>query len=281
MRFGVNTLLWTGKFTEADLPLLARIKSWGFDLVEISRFDFDDFPAATIRRAVADEGLTCTFCSALTGGLNMAGPDPQPAIDFVRRGIEVAAELGAPVFSGPYCAPVGFLPGRRRTNREWEQVVSGLSTLGPVLDACGVDLALEAINRFETYFANTAADMKRLVDAVAHPRIGVLFDTFHANIEEQDVAAAARSLGERIRNVHTSENDRGIPGSGHVPWAGVFAALSEIGYDGPLVIESFGSTIPEIAAAACIWRDLAPNSDTLAREGLAFLRKAVTKGVAV
>lgn len=280
MKFGVNTLLWTGRFTEADLPLFQRIKSWGFDLVEIARFDFDDFPTAKFRRALADEGLTCTFCSALTGDVNMAGPDPQRAIDFVRRGIEVAAELGAPVFSGPYCAPVGFLPGRRRTAGEWNQVVDGLRSLGPVLDACGVDLALEAINRFETYFVNTAADMKLLVDAVGHPRIGVLFDTFHANIEEQDVAAAARSLGGRIKNVHTSENDRGIPGSGHVPWADVFAALGDIGYDRMLVIEGFGSTIPEIAAAACIWRDLAKDSDTLASEGVAFLRKAVAKGVA-
>jgi D-psicose/D-tagatose/L-ribulose 3-epimerase len=278
MKIGINTLLWTGGFGEADFPLLGRIKAWGFDLVEVSRFDFDGFPAAKVRRAVADEGLACNFCSALTGNLNMAGPEPGRAFDFVRRGIEVAAELGAPVFSGPFCAPVGYLPGRRKTDREWEQAVEYLGRLGPVLEQHGVSLALEALNRFETFFLNTAADSKRLVDEVGHPRVGILFDTFHANIEEKRVADAVPLLGSRIKNVHASENDRGIPGTGHVPWAEVFAALRGIGYDGSVVIESFGSTIPEIATAACIWRDLAPDSETLAREGQVFLRRAVEQG---
>ncbi len=278
MKIGINTLLWSGGFGEADFPLLGRIKSWGFDLVEISRFDFDGFPAARVRRAVEDEGLSCNFCSALTGDLSMVGPEPGRALDFLRRGIEVAAELGAPVFSGPYCAPVGYLPGRRRTDAEWNQAVEYLRRLGPVLDGHGVSLAVEALNRFETFFLNTAADSKRLVDEVGHPRIGILFDTFHANIEEKHVAAAVPLLGSRIKNVHTCENDRGIPGTGHVPWTELFSALRGIGYEGSVVIESFGSTIPEIAAAACIWRDLAPDAETLAREGQVFLRAAVDQG---
>jgi D-psicose/D-tagatose/L-ribulose 3-epimerase len=276
VQIGVNTLLWTASFGESNFPVLERIKKWGFDLVEVATFDFEGFPAAKVRNAIHNAGLACSVCTALTGDLNLAGPDPGRGFDFLRRAIEASAEIGATVLSGPFCAPVGYLPGRRRTDDEWKQVVEHLRRLGRILDQHGVSLAAEAINRFETYFLNTAADSARLIDEVAHPRVGILFDTFHANIEERNVAAAVPLLGSRIKNVHASENDRGTPGSGHVPWAEVFAALHRIGYDGPVVIESFGSAMPELAAATCIWRDLAADSDTLAREGHDFLRKAST-----
>ena len=193
-----------------DLPLLRKIKQWGFDVVEIARFDFGGFPARAIGQAIRDEGLVCGFCSALTGNLSLAGPEPQAAFDFLRRGVEVAAEIGAPVFSGPYCAPVGYLPGRRKTAGEWKQVVEYLQRLGPILDQHGVTIALEALNRFETYLLNTAAETVQLIDEVAHPRVGVLFDTFHANIEEKDVAAAVPLLGPRRAQSQTSTRPKTI-----------------------------------------------------------------------
>ena len=277
MKFGVNSLLWTAGFDRGHLGLLGKIRAMGFDGIEISRFAFDGFPAAEIRAALASEGLSCTFCSALTGTMSLVSEDAAVragARDFVKRGIETAAELGAQLFMGPFCAPVGLLPGRRRTAEEWKRAVEGLSTLGDTLDACNVTLAIEPLNRFETYFLNTAADGRRLSEEVGHPRVGLTLDTFHANIEEKDLGGALRLLGPRLKHVHACENDRGIPGSGHVEWPAVFAALKQIGYDGWIVIESFGAHIPEIAAAACIWRDLAPASDDIAAEGVKFLRQA-------
>src|SRR5262252_5533253 len=164
MQIGVNTLLWTASFGESNFPVLPRIKQWGFDLVEVATFDFEEFPAAKVRTAIRDAGLACSVCTALTGDLNLAGPEPGRAFDFLRRAIEASAEIGATVLSGPFCAPVGYLPGRRRTDGEWKQVVEYMRRLGPVLDQHGVFLAAEAINRFETYFLNTAADSARLVD---------------------------------------------------------------------------------------------------------------------
>ncbi len=274
MQIGVNTLLWTPSFGESSFSVLPRIKQWGFDLVEVATFNFDAFPAAKVRSAVRDAGLACNVCSAFTGDLSLAGADPGRAFDFLRRAIEASAEAGASLLSGPFCTPVGYLPGRRRTSDEWKQCVEYMRRLGPVLDQHGVSLAAEALNRFETYFVNTVEDLAHLVDNAGHPRIGILFDTFHANIEEKCVADAVPVAGSRIKNFHASENDRGTPGSGHVPWPGVFANLRQIGYDGPVVIESFGAAMPELAAATCIWRDLAADADTLAREGHEFLRKA-------
>jgi D-psicose/D-tagatose/L-ribulose 3-epimerase len=275
MKFGINTLLWTAGFDESHLGLLPQFKRWGFDGVEVARFSFDGFPAAAIRRAAASEGLETLFCSALTGDVSLISDSPavrRRALDFLKQGVETAAEIGSPVFLGPFCAPVGQLVGRRATADEWARATDGLRELTPTLDACGVTLAHEPLNRFETYFCTTAAEGARLCDAVGHPRVGILFDTFHANIEEKSASVALRTLGTHVAHVHTCENDRGIPGSGHVAWEEVFAGLRASGYNQWMVIESFGSQIPEIAAAACIWRDLAPSAEAIAAEGLRFLR---------
>lgn len=277
MKYGINTLLWTAGFDESHLDLLPRFREWGFDGVEIARFEFESFPVAAARRAAEAAGLKTVFCSALTGDLSIISDDAAVrtrALAFVRRGIEVAAELGADTFVGPYCSPVGYLPGRRRTEDEWKRAVEGLQSLGPVLDANGVTLAVEPLNRFETYFLNTTADAVALCQEVGHDRVGILFDTFHANIEEKKLGDALRACGSLVKHVHTCENDRGIPGSGHVAWADVFDAIRAIGYDRWVVIESFGSRITEIAAAACIWRDLASSSDAIAADGVKFLRAA-------
>ncbi|MDZ7639306.1 MAG: sugar phosphate isomerase/epimerase [Bryobacterales bacterium] len=125
----------------------------------------------------------------------------------------------------------------------------------------------------KTYFTTTAADALRLCEEAGHPKLGVLFDTFHANIEEKDSAAAIAACGSRLHHIHTCESDRGIPGTGQVKWGEVLPAIQRSGYDGWLVIESFGSRIPEIAAAACLWRDVAPSAEAIAREGVAFLRE--------
>jgi D-psicose/D-tagatose/L-ribulose 3-epimerase len=282
MKFGVNTLLWTASFGPDDLPLLDKIRHWGFDGVEIARFSFEGFPARLLRESVRNAGLEPVFCSALTGNLSLVSGDPavrRAASEFIRRAVATAAELGSPLLVGPYLAPVGGLSGKRVTEDEWKRGVEGIAALAGWLREHDVTLALEPLNRFETYVMTTAADARRFCDAVHDPYVGVLFDTFHANIEEKRLGDAIRTIGPRLAHVHVCENDRGVPGSGHVAWDEVFGALRETGYDGWCVIESFGSRIPEIAAAACIWRDLAPDAETLAREGLVFLKDAAARAM--
>jgi D-psicose/D-tagatose/L-ribulose 3-epimerase len=143
------------------------------------------------------------------------------------------------------------------------------------LDACDVTLAVEPLNRFETYFLNTATDAAAICDEVGHPRVGVAFDTFHANIEEKDIGAGYRTVGKQLKHVHTCENDRGIPGSGHVEWASVFQALRDINYDGWLTIESFGFALPNLSAAAAIWRDIESSPEAIAVEGVKFLKRSI------
>jgi D-psicose/D-tagatose/L-ribulose 3-epimerase len=271
MILGVNTLIWTAHFEAGHLSLFPRIKAHGFDGVEVARFNFDGFPSAEIRRVADSEGLQLALCSAFVGNMSFASGEGAPR-EHLLACLDAAVAMGSKIVVGPFCAPVGQLPGRRRTEDEWKRVVAGLQSVASDFEKADVTLAVEPLNRFETYFLNTAADSVRLCEEVGSSHVGVLFDTFHANIEEKNVAAALRASGKRVAHVHTCENDRGAPGSGHVDFAGVMAALREMNYAGWCTIESFGFNIKEIAAAACIWRDLAPSPDDIAWDGARYLR---------
>ncbi len=275
MKLGVNTFIWSADFTPANIDLLPRIKAAGFDGVELPVAQPTGFETARIRRALEANDLACTVCSIILKDFSLIGPDAdvrRRTQQHVRDVISVSADLGATLVDGPLYSPVGYLPGRRRTDDEWKWAIEGYQAILPTLDAAGVTLAIEPLNRFETFFLNTAADAAALCDAVGHPRVGVAFDTFHANIEEKDVVAACRGLGRHLKHVQVSENDRGTPGSGHVPWAALFSTLREVGYDEWLTIESFGPNLGDFSAAVCIWRDIEPTPDAIAFDGLAFLR---------
>jgi D-psicose/D-tagatose/L-ribulose 3-epimerase len=275
MKFGVNTFIWTAGFDRRAIPLEA-IKRNAIDGIEVPLFQPQDFDAAGVKQACQEFGLECTVCAVNPAGINPtadSGADRAKSVEHWKRAIGAAAAAGVRVMAGPVYSPVGYLPGRRRTADEWKWGVEFFRALLPTLRDNGVTLAVEPLNRFETYYLNTAADAVRLCDEVGSPEVGILFDTFHANLEEKDVAAAYRLCGKHLAHVHTCENDRGTPGTGHVDWAGVFAALKAIGYDGWLVIESFNSNIKELAAATAIWRDLAPSLDDIAFSGTAFLKK--------
>jgi D-psicose/D-tagatose/L-ribulose 3-epimerase len=278
MKLGVNTFIWSAEFTRAHLHLLPRIKEHGFDGVEIPMFDPADFPAAEIRDGLAAHDLDCTVCSIIPNGRSLISDDAEVRRRTRRHlhdAIEATAEVGARLIDGPLYSPVGYLPGRRRTPDEWRWAIDGYQSVTATLEACGVTLAIEPLNRFETYFLNTAADAAALCQEVAHPRVGVAFDTFHANIEEKDLAGACRLLGRHLKHVQISENDRGTPGSGHIAWDRLLRALADLRYDGWLTIESFGPSLGAFSAAVAIWRDIEPTPDAIAFDGVEFLRDAL------
>ena len=176
--------------------------------------------------------------------------------------------------SGLLYAKVGWFTGQRRTQQEWDWATSAFQELLPDLERSGVTLAIEPVNRWETFFLNTAADGSALCDLIADPRIGLLLDTSHMGIEEKSQSAAVRSAARHLRHVHVAETDRGTPGTGQTDWPGLFQALHDVAFEGWCVIESFAWNKPEIAAATCCWRDLASSPEALVRDGLAFLREA-------
>jgi D-psicose/D-tagatose/L-ribulose 3-epimerase len=277
---GINTMVWTGKFTAADTGLIDKIAQMGFDNVEFGIFDFSGVPVAEIRGALEANGLKTTVASALPGDLSLLCDDAAVrarTVDWIARAVEVISGFGARALVGPFYSPVGYLPGTRRTETEWKHCVDGLRSAAEKIKGSGVRIAVEPLNRFETYFLNLHSDALQLVNEVNRPEIGVLYDTFHANIEEKDLLDALIPLAPKLYHVHLCENDRGVPGTGHIPFQPVIHALHEIGYSGAAVVESFASNIPEIARAAAIWRDFAQSPDAFARETLNRLRPLLPK----
>jgi D-psicose/D-tagatose/L-ribulose 3-epimerase len=277
VKFGVNTFLWTENFGSKDFGLLSTIRSHGFDGVEVTLIHPRQFEASGIRRALAEHNLGCTICSVFPSELSLIAGDTSirtRAREHLKECVKLAAEAGAELIAGPLYSPVGYLPGRRRTADEWKWAVEGYQELGPVLESYSIDLCIEPLNRFETYFLNTTADAVALCSEVNHSRVGILWDTFHSNIEEKNLAEALRLAIPHLKHVHTSENDRGIPGTGHVDWRGVFSVLKNSNYKRWLTIESFGFALGDLCSAASIWRDLASSPDQIAWEGIEFLKTA-------
>ncbi len=275
MRFGMNLLLWTTHLDRGHSALLRQIRSWGYDGVEVPLFSLDQFDADWVASEVKAAGLTATTITTLPADASLVSEtehEKNAAFQHLRRSLELTRRVGATLLAGPVYNPVGRLLGRGRTAEEWKRAVANFREVARMAADNGVRLAIEPLNRFETYVLNTVADTRALVDEVGSDSLGVHLDTFHANIEEKSLRDAIRACSRRLMHVHVSDNDRGICGSGHVAWDDLFAGLKQAAYQGWVVVESFSQSLPEIAAATAIWRPLAPSNEVYARESLKFLK---------
>lgn len=276
MKFGIHSLLFHEAFLDKDLPLLDEVKRMGFDAIEIIPFDPDGFPAAKVKRAAADLGLTVNLGYGLPAEYNIISPDAavrQRGIDFSKKLIDLSNEAGAEVFGGMIYCGWGYLTGRPRTDEEWKWAVENFRIIAEHAAAASkLVIGIEPVNRFESHLINTAEDAVRFIHDVGMSNVKVHLDTFHMIREEDSIRAAVLQAGPELGYVHACENQRGIPGSGLFPWVEFFQALQEVGYDGCVTIESFDPDMPSIAKLCCIWRKLADSPQQLATEGVRFLR---------
>lgn len=277
-QIGVNAWVWSSPVDTEEFARLAPIVAgMGFDLLEVgieSTTDLDYVRAAAIARA---NGLATGVCAAMGPDRDLIHPDAairDNGMAYVRHCIDAAQALGSANVCGPLYSAVGrtWQATADERRRDLDLLVRQLGELAAYAGDHGVWLGVEPLNRFETSFINLASQAIEVTDRVDHPACGVMLDTFHMNIEERSIGDAIRAAGKRMKQLHACENDRGAPGSGHVPWDEVAQACRDIGFTGPFVIESFTSKVKSIAKAAAIWRPFAESQDALARDGLAHLR---------
>jgi D-psicose/D-tagatose/L-ribulose 3-epimerase len=277
MKTGFNLLLWTTHVSDVHLPLLEKLKASGYDGVEIPLFEGGVPHFERIARALADNGLGCTTVTVLPDEMHSAiSPDARSrrgALDHLRWAIECSAALGSEVLVGPFHQPLAVFSDSGPTEDEKSRAAEVHRQAADFAAEAGLVLAIEPLNRFECYFLNTMAEAKAHVERVGRPNFGALYDTFHANIEEKDPVGCIAEIASVIRHVHVSENDRGTPGRGHVPWLATFKALRAGGYDGWLTIEAFGTALPALAAATKIWRDLHASPEEVYEHGLRTIRE--------
>ncbi|RII14654.1 D-tagatose 3-epimerase [Streptomyces sp. YIM 130001] len=281
---GANPWIWHSPVTRAALTeVLPRLAGWGFDCVELPLEGPTDWEADDALKLLESTGLdAAAVIAVLAPGRDLVRTDPatvRRTQDYLRRCVDSARAVGAPVVAGPVYAGVGRTwrmddIERAATVDEWR------AHIAPVVDharQAGVRIGVEPLNRYETSMFNTVAQTAEAIAPLPADGIGVAFDTYHQNIEEHSLPDAVRAAAGRIAHVQVCANDRGAPGTDHLDWPGFLRALREAGHQGPLCIESFTAHNATIAVAASVWRPLAATQDAIATDGIGFLRRALSE----
>ena len=280
VKFGVHLFLWTERFDKSAIRLIEKAKRFGFDGVEIPLMELDVIDVEATRRELKKHEVECLGSLGLPPEHDITSDDEnvrRNGIEFMKRCVDVVSQLGGDAINGVIYIAWGKIVGRPRTEEEWRRSVEALREVCKYARSYGISLGAEPVNRFETYFLNTAEDAVKLCKDVGEPNMKVHLDTFHMNIEEKNFYDPIKMAGDLLYHMHCCENDRGIPGTGHVNWDEVFQALSEINYDRWLVIESFTPEMEKVAASTAIWRKIAPSADAIAEEGLRFIKQMAKK----
>jgi D-psicose/D-tagatose/L-ribulose 3-epimerase len=278
MKFGASTFIWASPFSNATLDLVDKVAGMGFDLIEVCVEDPATIDTAAIRKRMEQAGIGATVCGAFGPDRDISSDDSavrDNAAAYIRKTVDIAEQLGAEIVVGPMYSAVGRTRMAEPEERKAQRTLAadGLRKAADYAQKKGVRFGLEPLNRFETDLINTLQQGVELVEEIGSPNVGLLVDTFHMNIEERSIPDAIRQAGKHIFEFHACGSHRGTPGDDHLAWDAIAKALSDAGFDGPVVIEAFTPKIKEIARAVSIWRQLAPSEDALAQDGLAHLKR--------
>ena len=282
-KFGVDSFIWTENFSKNDLWIIPKAKEIGFETIDIAIAHPEKFPTKLVKEKIDETGIGVVTTTTLNENTNLISPDEQirkNGIESLKLLVDINIELGSTILGGVNYAAWGYLTRKPRTEKEWEWSVNAMREVSKYAQKKGnLIIAVECINRFETHFLNIAEDAVQYCKDVGTDNIKVHLDSFHMIREELSFRKAVEVCGKKyLGYVHVCENNRGIPGTGLVPWKEFFTALKDIGYTGPLVIESFDPGFEELNSLCAIWRKFADLGEILAVEGLKNL-KAIAKKI--
>lgn len=279
---GIISMQHIRPFTAAHFSQFARWRAAGFDFVELLVPEPGELDLAATRGALEDEGLGVALAARVNLDRNLCSDDEarrRAGRDYLRYCIEVAHALGAGVVGGPlYGNPLVFAAraphpvdeALRQRRQAW--CVEGLSEAAPAAAAAGVRLGVEPLNRFETDVLNTTRQGVALMRLVDHEAVGLVLDTFHMNMEDDDIAGAIRAAGRHLIHFQANENHRGHLGSGHIDWTGVVRALGDIQYRGWITLEPFRRNDERIGIPFAQWKPPAHDEQAELAAACAFLR---------
>jgi D-psicose/D-tagatose/L-ribulose 3-epimerase len=277
-KFGVDSLIWTEEFTKKDLPLLEKAKKLGFAVMDINVSHPERFPVKAVKNKIKEVGIEVVTTIGLPADSNPISPQPavrRHAVETLKLMVDINNEIGSKILGGVLYSSWGYLTGKCRTEQEWAWSIEAMrKACRYAKSKSDLILAIEPVNRFETHFINIAEDAVKYCQEIGTGNVKVHLDSFHMIREESGFAKAVETCGkEYLGYVHVCENNRGIPGTGQVPWKEFFTALKKIGYTGPLTIESFDPNFEELNRLCAIWRKFADSGEELAIKGLANLKK--------
>jgi D-psicose/D-tagatose/L-ribulose 3-epimerase len=274
---GCHALVFTGELDSAGIQSsVQRARTAGFDLIEFPLMAPDTFDSTAARRALDAEGLQATASLGLSAEADVSSDDP----DVVAAGshlLDVALDRTAEMGGLHLC---GVLYGSMRKHMAPASVsgransVAAVAALTERASALGIQLSLEVVNRYESNLVNTGRQALEYLKDVHRPGLSVHMDTYHMNIEESDLFQPILDVADQLGYLHIGESHRGYLGTGSVDFGSIFRALDRIGYDGPIVFESFSSAVvsPTLSNTLGIWRNLWSDGDDLAAHANRFIR---------
>lgn len=274
----INILYWASSWDVDQTTFFQRAKDAGFDAVEISLMNGGDTDVAHYRSALDATDLKPYCIMGVSPETDLSSPDPairQVGIEYVKSALPIVAQLGSPMLCGLPYIPWLYFPDTTDLQPYRDRCAAALREIAPIAADYGVTLALEVINRFETFIFNTVADALDFLDQVDHPAVQLHLDTYHMNMEEDDMAAAIRLAGDKLGHLHCVASNRKLPGKGLIHWDEIRAALDDIGYAGGLGIEAFPLPNTETGRTVNTWRPLVRELDADVREAALFLRQTL------
>lgn len=262
-----------------------RAAQAGADSIEVSAMRLVKEPVEvqeSIVHAAEESGIALSFTSGLPEGCDAASDDPaerQRALGFIRENLALVQRMGGHQVGAVWHGRSHPQPGRLAAReRRLEQAAQTLREAGKMAGDYGVILCDEAVNRFEHEMINTVEEELQFLERVDSPHVLALLDSFHMNIEEDDIPKAILRAAGRIGHMHLAENNRKLPGFGHLDWDAILAAIRASGYEGFLTMESFTTPFAAISEGMCIWRDMTERGpDEDAAKAVTFLKEKMNK----
>ena len=270
-KIGMNLLLWGTEINASLFPVLEQIKAAGYDGVEVPIFDADPAHWEPWRKKLDELELDRVAVTINGPDHHQISGDPSmrhKTLERNKMALECAQVLGSSLLTGPYHSALGVFTGSKSSTEENNWAVENLFELAEHAQSLNITLGLEYLNRFESYLVSCTDELIALVDRVNHPNCQLMFDSFHANIEETNLGDAIRRMGNRLVHVQLSENHRGTLGEGHVDFKDILTALDEINYKGMVSIEAFSSKL----SAANIWRNMFVSEMQLVKDSIQYLK---------
>ena len=276
-KVAIEVFYWLDRWADDQASTFARAAAAGFDGVEISFVSGPEIDWQRMRGELERLGLNVFASTGLSPATDITSPEASvraAGVEYLKRCLESASRVGSPILGGVPYAPWLYFPAEQDL-RPFRAECAAMQEVARTAADLGLTICIEVLNRFETFMFNTAREGLAYLEPVAAPNVKLQLDTYHMNMEEDDLGAAIRLAGGRLGHFHCAANNRRLPGPGHIQWPAVRAALDDANYAGWVVIETFPNPAVETGRAVNTWRPLVEDPDGDLRRSLQFLRANV------
>ena len=288
-KLGIFMNFWEKNWDADHSKYIKKAAKIGFDVLEFQAqplLEMSDSKLLDLKKQADEVGIELTYSLGLDRRYDVSSLDESVrlgGVDYLKRIVGQIGKMNGTLLSGVSYAGWGtpdFVMDDKRPL--WENSIKSMRSIIKTAEDNGVTYCVEAVNRFETCLINTAEEALRYTNEIDSPNIGVLLDTYHMNIEENNIGDAIRLVGDRLTSFHTGENNRTAPGKGHLDWDEIFGALKDINYKNRIVCEPFVMQGGEVGRDIKVFRDLidTPTEEKIDAEAkyiLDFERKMLEK----